>query len=448
MINFGKSVNKVIIPELAEDLVFASLQDAYKNFFVEQDSNLLESLDYYYNQNLDKHLEQWFASDSLSQVPPFISSCVPRFAKARMMLYKEAPQRLIAGEINEDYNNLTFKLNSKTREFAELSWLLGKCWFKTIYNTKKERLEYEILPQVHEYFIEGEREPYGYSYEIESTERNKRFVFWSEDRENVKGMHFEFDDRGHRFPVYGNEDMINPYGINPITKVDFNSNAYDVTRASLHIAMAMTEIALGVRFKLGQPVFIGVEEGQSKLKSGVDNAIILPHEASFKYESPDADLNELIEAVKLMANTTAENHQLRIRWGESIGNAPSGEALKILEIENLESRKSDESLFREWELERYNVDKVILETHNKVILSDDYIVDFGEVSYPMSAKEEREWLDWKLSKGIMSQKELLLYFNPDMSEIEIEDKLNKISEEKRTQAELEKPQSEFQRLLS
>ena len=46
----------------------------------------------------------------------------------------------------------------------------------------------------------------------------------------------------------------------------------------------------------------------------------------------------MIDSVKAMANQVAENNQLRIRWGESGGNTPSGEALRILEIENLEGK--------------------------------------------------------------------------------------------------------------
>ena len=448
MLNFGRSVNKVVIPELAESIIIDTVQDAAKNYFKQQDNNLIESIDYYYNQNLDTHLEQWFASESLSQVPPFISSCVPRFAKARMMLYKDSPQRMIAGESNEDYNNIAYRLNSVTREYAELSWLLGRCWMKSVYNERKERLEYEILPMVMEYCLYGEREPYGYSYEIDSNDNNKRFVFWSEERNGIPGMHFEFNDKGQRFAVMGNEDMINPYKINPISKVEFSSGSYDVTRASLHIAMAMTEIALSVRFRLGQPVFTGIDEGQSKIKSGIDSAIIIPEGATFEYKSPAGNLNELIDSVKAFANQTAENNQLRIRWGESSGNVPSGEALRILEIENLEARKSDESLFREWEHIRYEIDRTILEVHNKINLSDDYYVDFGEVSYPMSPAEERAWLDWKLEKGIMSQRELLLYFNPDMSDEEIQSKIDEVRTETRENAEATQPQSTFQRLVN
>ena len=447
MYNFGKSVNRVVIPEMSETVILDSVKDAYKSYLEEQDGQVMESLDFYYNQNLDTHLEQWFASDSLRQVPPFFQSCVPRFAKARMMLYKEPPMRLIGGEVNDDYNGLAYKLNSMTREFAELSWLLGCCWFKTRYNERKQRLEYEVLPNVKEYYFHGESEPYGYSYEIEGNATDKKYVFWSEDRDGIAGMHFEFDEKGKRYAMQGNEDMVNPYGINPISRVMFSKSSYDVTRSALHIGIAMTEIALSTRFRLGQPVFTGIEEGQGQLRSGVDKALILPEGASFSYASPGGSLTEMIEAVKAMANQTAENNQLRIRWGESGGNAPSGEALRIMEIENLEARKSDEPIFREWEHNRYEIDRTILDAHNALSLSEDYTVDFGEVSYPMSPQEERAWLDWKINNGIMSQKDLLLYFNPDMSDLELEEKLGEIQEEQAPPEPVQQPTFEGLRKL-
>tara|TARA_R100000426_G_scaffold71217_1_gene49522 strand:- start:3662 stop:5032 length:1371 start_codon:yes stop_codon:yes gene_type:complete len=449
MFNFGKSVNRILIPDLSEQAVLSSVVDAGQNYLAQKNYDMMESLDFYYNQNLDKHIEQWFASESLSQVPPFIGSCVPRFAKARMMIYKENAKRLIAGEVNDDYNQLTYRINTKTREFSELAWLLGCCYMKSMYNERKNRLEYEILPNVQEYYVRGETEPFAYSYEIENVDpTKKRFVFWSEERDGVQGMHFEYDEKGYRFAVKENSEMINPYGIVPISKVAFSKASYDVTRAGLHIAIAMTEIALSVRFRLGQPVFTGLEEGQSKLSAGIDNAYILPEGATFNYVAPGGSLIELIEATKSMANQVAENNQLRIRWGESGGNAPSGEALRIMEIENLEARKSDEAIFREFEHDRYEIDRRILEVHNILTLSEEYAVDFGEVTFPMSPKEEREMLSWKLDNNIISQKDLLLYYNPDMSEEELEMKMSGIMQENQTVANSQQPQSSFQRILN
>ncbi|QDP48452.1 MAG: hypothetical protein Unbinned6747contig1000_10 [Prokaryotic dsDNA virus sp.] len=439
MINFGRTVNQVVIPELSEQIILNTVAKAEQNFKEQQNAERKTALDFYYNINMDKHLEQWFGSDSLSQIPTYPQKIVPRFARARMMLYKSQVSRLIGGEENSDYKELTHMLDSQTKQFSELAWLLGSCYFKTRFSERHQRLEYEILPFVKEYYMGGESEPYGYSYEIDKgNNKDRMFVFWSEDRDGIPGMHFKFNQKGKRFAVNGNSDMINPYGVNPISRVIYPSSSFDVVRSAVQIGIAMTEIALSVRSRLGQPVFTGIDEGQSVIKSGIDSAIILPEGATFQYVSPSGGINEMIESVKTFANQTAENNHLRIRWGESSGNSPSGEALRILEIENLESRESDIAYFKEWEHERYDIDRIILDTHGVISLSEDLSIDFGEVSYPMSVDQELKMLDWKLSKGIMTKKELLLYFNPDMSNEELDIKMGEVQEEKTQAIQAEK----------
>ena len=153
-----------------------------------------------------------------------------------------------------------------------------------------------------------------------------------------------------------------------------------------------------------------------------------------------------------MANQTAENNHLRIRWGESGGNSPSGEALRILEIENLESRESDIAYFKEWEHERYEIDRTILDIHGALSLSEDLSIDYGEITYPMSIDQELKMLEWKLSKGIMTKRELLLYFNPDMSDEELELKMSEVKDEKdqeiQAEREAQQPVSQIERILN
>ena len=439
MYNFGRTVNQVVIPELSEQIILKTIAKAEADYQENRQAERMTALDFYYNINMDKHLEQWFSSDSLSQIPTYPQKVVPRFARARMMLYKNQIKRLIGGEESDDYKEIAYMLDSQTKQFSELAWLLGSCHFKTKFNERKERLEYEVLPFVKEYYIYGETEPYGYSYEIDKGDNNDRmFIFWSEDRDGVPGMHFKFNQNGKRFAISGNEDMINPYGIAPISKVVYPSASFDVVRSAVQIGIAMTEIALSVRSRLGQPVFTGIDEGQSVIKSGIDSAIILPEGATFQYVSPSGGINEMIESVKAFANQTAENNHLRIRWGESGGNSPSGEALRILEIENLESRESDIAYFKEWEHDRFEIDKTILDVHGSLSLGEDLSVDFGEVSYPMSIDQELKMLDWKLQKGVMTKRELLLHFNPDMSDEELEVKMGEVQEEKTQEIQAER----------
>ena len=438
---FGQSSNTVVIPEFGRNAVLKALRDNTEMVESKKTATLNTALDFYYNRDLDKHIEEWFPGESLKQIPAFPQRMVPRFARARMMLYKAPPKRLISGEVNDDYKELAYHLDSKAREFAEVCWLLGEGWMRSKWNEKHTRIEYDIMGSgVKEYYIEGECDPYGISYEVNRDIRQDRqFIFWSEARDGEPGWHFKYSQSGQRSPVPGNPEMINPYGILPFSKVTNQSDASDVIRCAIHIGIAMTEVALGVRYALGQPVLIGVDE-ETKVKAGIDRVLMLPEGASFDYVSPKGDLNSMIEAVKSMANQTAENNHLRIRWGESGGNSPSGEALRILEIDNLESRERDQPTWREWEKKRYEVDNAILQTHTNKTFAEDLVIDFEEAEFPKSWADTKDELLFKLEQGIMSKRELLLHFNPDLSDEDLEAKLSEITEEKAVEAEATAPE--------
>jgi len=68
-------------------------------------------------------------------------------------------------------------------------------------------------------------------------------------------------------------------------------------------------------------------------------------------------------------------------------------------------------------------------------LGENYAVDFAEVEFPKSPQEERAELDWKLAKGLMSREDLVRHFNPDISDEDLESKLNKVDESKKVEAE-------------
>ena len=209
MINFGKSVNSVVFPEYSESAVIKSLIQSAQDYRESEKAKRRTALDFYLYQNTERHVQQWFESDSLQQVPVFPQAVVQRFARARMMLYKNPCKRYIGNEINDDYNKMTYMLDSKIKMFSEIAWLLGDCFFKSSFNENKQRLEYTILPDVKEYCVIGESSPFGMSYEVESPFKNKRmFVYWSEDRDGVQGAHFKFDQDGKRYPVGDNSEMI------------------------------------------------------------------------------------------------------------------------------------------------------------------------------------------------------------------------------------------------
>ena len=275
------------------------------------------------------------------------------------------------------------------------------------------------------------------SYEVGRDHRNNRiFVFWSEAREGVPGIHMKFDQAGRVIQV--NEDNVNPYGVIPVTFVDYTTSASDVIRAAIQIGIANTEIALAERFAFGQPVVTGADE-VSKIKLGIDRVLLLGEGQTFSFVGNPGSLTEMIEVSKSFANQTAINNHLRIKWDES-GNAPSGTALKIMEMENLESRVSDIPKWRDWEHERYKVDREIIRVHTGKDMGENYRVDFAEVEFPLDQSEEFARLEFMMDKGLMDRTDLIRHFNPDISDEDLEKLMNRVDENKKKEAQAQQPE--------
>ena len=439
------TVNDIVLPDLSEKVVLESVRAAQKGFEEKENAERDTALDFYYHRNVDQHIEQWFSPSTLEQVPVFPQKIVPRFSRARNMLYKNSPKRMINGEQADDYLAMTHHLDTVTREFNETAWLTGSMAFRSKFG--RDKVEYDIIPNYKRYYLDGESHPFGVSYEVGRDHRNNRiFVFWSEAREGVPGIHMKFDQAGRVIQV--NEDNVNPYGVIPVTFVDYTTSASDVIRAAIQIGIANTEIALAERFAFGQPVATGIEEA-TKMKLGIDRVLLLPEGASFSFVGNPGSLTEMIEVSKSFANQTAINNHLRIKWDES-GNAPSGTALKIMEMENLESRVSDIHKWRDWEHERYQVDREIIRVHTGKDMGENYAVDFAEVEFPLDQSEEFARLEFMMDKGLMDRTDLIRHFNPDISDEDLEKLMNRVDENKQKEAQAqqpEQPQSAIQRIL-
>lgn len=440
-----RSVNQIVLPELSSELILQSIRTAHEETLQKEVAERKTALDFYYHNDVDKHIDKWFSKSTLDQIPSFPQRVVPRFARARMMLYKQSPVRMINGEADQDYGELAHGLDNKTREFAELTWLTGEMALRTKWSEPHQRLEYDIIPLYQKYYLEGESEPFAISYEIgRDRHENRIFVFFSEARDGEPGKHFRFHQGGKIIPV--NEDNVNPYPCLPVSFAKYNSNSYDVIRAAVHLGIAYTEIALATRFAFGQPTLTGVDEG-SQIKLGIDKVMILGEGADFNFKGTPGNMMQMIEAAKAIANQTAINHHLRIKWDDS-GNPASGEALRLMEIENLEARISDIPLWRDWEHQRYNVDREVIMAHTGKDFGENYAVDFAEVEFPKSPQEERAELDWKLEKGLINREDLVRHFNPDISDEDLNELLNRVDESKKMEAEATRPASPIERILS
>ena len=429
------TVNDVVLPNYSEQIVLESIRRAQKGFEEKENAERATALDFYYHTNVDQHIEQWFSPSTLEQIPPFPQKIVPRFARARNMIYKNPPKRMINGEQAEDYMESAHHLDTIAREFNETSWLTGGMAFRSKWG--RDQLEYDLIPYFKRYYLEGESRPFGVSYEVGRDAKNNRiFVFWSEARDGVPGIHLKFDQAGRTIQV--NDDNVNPYSVMPVTFVDYTTSASDVIRAAVQIGIANTEIALATRFAFGQPVATGIEEA-TRMKLGIDRVLLMPPDSSFSFVSSPANLGQMIEVSKSFANQTAINNHLRIKWDES-GNAPSGAALRLLEMENLESRISDIPKWRDWEHERYEVDREIIRVHTGKDMGENYSVDFAEIEFPTDQKQEFERLEFMMAKGLMDRTDLIRHFNPDISDEDLKTLMDRVDENKKEEAEAQQPE--------
>ena len=305
------SVNQVVIPEYSVDIVMDSVRRAIQTIANKREAERKTALDFYYHRNVDKHIEQWFSNKTLEQVPPFPSRIVGRFAKARNLIYKNKPTRLINNKIDEAYQEYSNKLDRKAQEYTEIAWLLGDSAFRSSWNERRKRLDYTIIPNYKTYHQDGEIEPFGISYEIGRKGNNRIFVFWCEARDGKPGLHYKYTQGGQIIKV--NEDNLNPYGVLPFTFVQQSSGASDVIRTAVQIGIAQTEIALAERFGFGQPVVTGLQV-ESDLKLGIDQVMQLGEGTNFSFVGSPGDLGQMIAVVRSFADLTAINHHLRIRW--------------------------------------------------------------------------------------------------------------------------------------
>jgi hypothetical protein len=306
-----------------------------------------------------------------------------------------------------------------------------------------DKVQYDLIPFFKRYYKDGESEPFAVSYEVGRDYNNNRiFVYWSADRDGIEGKHFKYDQAGRKITVTENDR--NPYGILPVTFAEYTSAANDVVRAAVQIGIVNTEIALATRFAFGQPVATGIDEA-THMKLGIDRVLLMPPESSFSFVSSPANLLQMIEVSKSFANQTAINNHLRIKWDEK-GNAPSGTALRLMEMENLESRQSDIPKWKDWESERYEVDRQIIRVHTGKDMGENYYVDFAEVEYPLDQEKEFKRLEFMLDKGLMDRTDLIRYFNPDISQEDLEALIARVDENNQVE-EPARPQTAIERIL-
>jgi len=444
----------MIIPDLSLKTIQETLKKELNRIETARWKEVEMFLDYYENTETNKYIKAFFDSETMSSIPLFTQSIVRRFCKASSLVYGKSLD--IERFADDRYADYTKGLNQKCRQLEELTWLLGNMCFRTRYNQSSQQLQWDLIPFYHVYFMDGKQdEPMAIMYPIQRSGYGKlekeMFAFWSKGQDGELGHHFLIDSDGVIYSV--NEEDVNPYrnsageSVLPFTftrrqprvRDFFGGNASDVIQASQQLDLAMTELALAVRMGAtgGVKWISGLDVNPSEpIKIGVDKVLVLPSDTQFNMTAPSGGLKEIIDTTKFFIESVASNNHLNITFADVGNSAISGEALKILNIESVEQREASvEDTWRNFENDRFELDRIVLEQDAGVKLNEDYYVEFPELSFPISEMEELQVLEKKHSMGLITKKEMLLHFNPDMDEAELNEKLGELKEEKTQEVE-------------
>jgi len=431
----------VITKDLATENIINALSEQFSYIETERHKEIDKLLDFYEGLNTEDYVGSYFGTETLAQIPVFSQNLTRRVIKARSMTYKRPPVMNVDDRYDE-YVNI-HDLNAKRRQLESLTYLLGCMAFRSRWDEATQKVEYENLTHFEPLFLPYEDKPFGIAYFVPSygysaEESSDMMIVWTEDRPGYQGRHFGIID-GNK--VSFNDGDLNPYGIVPVVYTHrypplrgqfYSANAADVVSADLHTSIAMTELALCLRFgAIGIRYVTGVDDA-SRIELGVDKLLYLPEGANFGITGPNASISQIIDGIKFYVSATLSNNHLRIKWADSHGNAPSGSALRIQEIENMEERiATTEDTYRVFEKKRYEIDKRIIEVQKNISLNSDYSVDFVEPKMYLDPQEEVNYWTWKFDQGLDNKQNWFKYNNPDMSDDQIEEllKANEVEEQ-------------------
>ena len=429
----------MIIYNLTEKMLYDLLMDTIQEGYDNQMKERERQLDYFEGINLEQDIQQFFDSDSLSQIPPMYINLVRNIISRRALVYQQAPVRF-----NDNYNEVIGDLDSFMKQFEQLTYLLGTEALYTHWDDNEKKLKYRPIHFFVPFFRPNEDEPFAIMYQAESQlqarTEDAQYMFWSKDTEDMEGKHFMISSRGKITSIV--EGDRNPYGDvlpfniahrHPFTRDFFREGATDLVNGMRSVNIMLTELALHGRFQLGQPVFTGLDTEQ-RISTGQDKAIVLPEGADFGYRTPNANVQAMIESTRYMVDSVAQANNVRINWTQNQGE--SGVSKKMAQLDLMDALRSDvEQIYRPFEKEQFRIAKRILEVSANINLGDQFSIDFAEREVPMSQDEEIAYYTWAFANDLETRQSYLRKKNPDLQEEEIQGIVNQIDQEQPQQAD-------------
>ena len=378
-------------------------------------NEIRKHLDYYSGVSVEQYITNYFNGDAFREIPPSVTNFTRKFINKISRIYSLGANRNV-GDATERYQELIKTKNVRMKHSERMTRLLG-----TIANRvhwKGEFFDYRPIYYFEAYFDEDPFVPSSIVYpllhstaDLSNTD-NMQWEYWSADS---YGM---MDAEGKMLT-----EIENPYGIIPFVfthredQIDsfFVEGASDIVNCNEQVNIALTEMNLGMRFNMfGQPWVTGLRADQSMLRAGSNTILDMGEDGAYNITSPSGNIMEAIENIKFQMELVAINNHLWIQFAESGGEVPSGISLMIKDMERKEDYYDDIALWRMYEQEFYNVERVIAE-YNGISLPDQFGVDFEEIDYPKTVQDQILKDQFDIQNNLTTRAKIMVRDNKDLT---------------------------------
>ena len=376
-------------------------------------NEIRKHLDYYSGTSTEDYIANYFNADAFSEIPPTVSNFTRKFVNKISRIYTLGAKRNVE---NERYAQLTPTKDVRMKHSERMTRLIG-----TIANRiywVNDTFDYRPIYYFEAYFDEDPFKPNSIIYPLLNN---------SSDLSDTGKLQWEYWD-SNMYAILDEEGKIlmqedNPYGILPFVfthredQIDsfFVEGASDIINCNEQVNIALTEMNLGMRFNMfGQPWVTGLNSDQSLVRTGSDTILDMGEDGAYNITSPQGNIMDAIQNIKFQMELVALNNHLWVTWAESGGEVPSGISLMIKDLDRKEDYFDDIALWRMYEKEWYDVERVIAE-YNGISLPEEFGVDFQEVEYPKTIQDQIMRDEFDLKNNLTTHAKIMVRDNQDLS---------------------------------
>ena len=378
-------------------------------------NEIRKHLDYYSGVSVEQYITNYFSGDAFREIPPSVTNFTRKFINKISRIYSLGAKRNV-GDATERYEQLIPTKNVRMKHSERMTRLLG-----TVANRvhwKDGYFDYRPIYYFEVYFDDDPFVPSSIVYPLLNN---------TADLSNTDNMQWEYWD-SEKYGLMDEEgkmlsEIPNPYGIIPFVfthredQIDsfFVEGASDIINCNEQVNIALTEMNLGMRFNMfGQPWVTGLRADQSMLRAGSNTILDMGEDGAYNITSPSGNIMEAIENIKFQMELVAINNHLWIQFAESGGEVPSGISLMIKDMERKEDYYDDIALWRMYEQDFYNVERVIA-GYNGINLPEQFGVDFEEIDYPKTVQDQILKDQFDIQNNLTTRAKIMVRDNKDLT---------------------------------